>query len=186
MQQHPSAVVDDGASIGDETRIWHFVHVCSGARIGARCVLGQNVYVGPGVEIGDGVRIQNNVSVYEGVIVEDDVFLGPSAVFTNVINPRAHVQRKDQFRPTRVRRGATIGANATIICGVQLGEYAFVGAGAVVTRDVPDYALVMGNPARHAGWVCACGERLPDDAEPSCTCGASYRLEADALAPATD
>ncbi len=184
MQRHPTAVVVEGAVVGDGTRIWHFVHVCSTARIGTNCVLGQNVYVGPSVEVGDGVKIQNNVSVYEGVTVEDDVFLGPSAVFTNVRNPRAHVERKDEFRQTLVRRGATVGANATIICGVTLGEYCFVGAGAVVTRDVPDYALVLGNPARHAGWVCACGERLPDEAAPTCICGKTFRMAHDRLAPA--
>jgi UDP-2-acetamido-3-amino-2,3-dideoxy-glucuronate N-acetyltransferase len=184
MQQHPTAVVDEGAIVGAGTRIWHFVHVCSNARIGTNCVLGQNVYVGPGVEIGDGVKIQNNVSIYEGVVVEADVFLGPSAVFTNVRNPRAHVDRRDEFQQTQVRRGATVGANATIVCGVELGEYCFVGAGAVVTRDVPAYALVLGNPARHAGWVCACGERLADTAEPSCDCGARYRLASGSLEPA--
>lgn len=183
MQRHPTAVVDEGAVIGEKTRVWHFAHVCSGARIGARCVLGQNVYVGPSVEIGNGVKIQNNVSVYEGVIVEDDVFLGPSAVFTNVVNPRAHVERKDAFQATYVRRGATVGANATIVCGVELGEFSFVGAGAVVTRDVPAYALVVGNPARQTGWMCACGERLPDATEPTCGCGATYRLEGDELCP---
>jgi UDP-2-acetamido-3-amino-2,3-dideoxy-glucuronate N-acetyltransferase len=158
---HPSAFVDEGARLGAGTKVWHFCHVMPGAVIGARCSLGQNVVVMNGVRIGDNVKIQNNVSVYEGVELEDDVFCGPSMVFTNVINPRSHVSRKHEYRPTRVRRGASIGANATIVCGVTLGEYAFVGAGSVVTRDVPAYALVVGVPARHVGWMCQCGERLP-------------------------
>lgn len=158
---HPSAVIDDGAKIGAETKVWHFCHVMSGARVGQGCVLGQNVYVGGEATVGDGCKIQNNVSVYDGVHLEDDVFVGPSAVFTNVRHPRAHVSRKDEYSPTRVGRGATIGANATIVCGVSVGEYAFVGAGAVVTRDVAAHALVLGNPARQIGWVCECGERLP-------------------------
>jgi UDP-2-acetamido-3-amino-2,3-dideoxy-glucuronate N-acetyltransferase len=157
---HPSAVIDPGATIGAGTRIWHWSHVMTGARIGRGCSLGQNVFVGTGVVIGDRVKIQNNVSVYEGVVLDDDVFCGPSAVFTNVINPRSHVSRKHEFRPTMVRRGATIGANATVICGHTIGQYAFVGAGAVVTRDVPDHALVVGVPARAAGWMCRCGLRL--------------------------
>jgi UDP-2-acetamido-3-amino-2,3-dideoxy-glucuronate N-acetyltransferase len=156
---HPSAAVDQGAEIGEGTRIWHFSHVSPGARIGSGCVLGQNVYVG-NVRIGNGVKIQNNVSVYDGVELEDGVFCGPSCVFTNVKNPRAEVERKHEFRPTRVRRGATIGANATVLCGLTVGEYAFVGAGAVVTEDVPPHALVVGAPARVVGSMCACGERL--------------------------
>ena len=157
---HPSAVIDPGAVIGAGTRIWHWSHVMTGARIGRGCSLGQNVFVGAGVVIGDRVKIQNNVSVYEGVVLEDDVFCGPSMVFTNVVNPRSHVPRKHELRLTMVRRGATIGANATVICGYTIGPYAFVGAGAVVTRDVPDHALVVGVPARVVGWMCRCGLRL--------------------------
>lgn len=159
---HPSAIVDDGARIGPGTRIWHFCHVLAGATIGARCTLGQNVMVGGRVVIGDGVKIQNNVSLYDGVILEDDVFCGPSMVFTNVLTPRAFVDRKAEFAPTLVRRGATIGANATIVCGVTIGEYAMVGAGAVVTRDIADHALVVGAPARRIGWVGRSGDRLTD------------------------
>ena len=158
---HPSSVVDAGATIGAGTRIWHFCHISAGAALGENCVVGQGVYIGDGVQIGSGVKIQNNVSVYSGVTIEDEVFLGPSMVFTNVVNPRSHVSRKDEFQPTLVQRGATIGANATIICGVTLGRYAFVGAGAVVSRDVPDFALVYGSPAVLRGWMCRCGERLP-------------------------
>lgn len=158
---HPAAIIDDGAVIGDGTRIWHWTHVCSGARIGKGCVLGQGVYVGPGVVIGDGVRVQNNVSVFEGVTLEDDVFCGPSMVFTNVINPRSFVSRKSEFRSTRVGRGASLGANCTIVCGVSIGRYALVGAGAVVTRDVGDFELVVGAPARRAGWVSRNGDKLP-------------------------
>lgn len=157
---HESAVVDKGAEIGKGTKIWHFAHVCGTAHIGSRCVLGQNVFVGHRVVIGDRVKIQNNVSVYEGVVLEDDVFCGPSMVFTNVINPRAFIERKDEFRVTRVGRGASLGANCTVICGVSIGEYALIGAGAVVTRDVPAHALVTGVPARHVGWVSHEGERL--------------------------
>lgn len=165
---HESSYIDDGCEIGEGTKIWHFSHVMAGARIGRRCNLGQNVVVSPEVIIGDNVKIQNNVSVYTGVILEDDVFCGPSMVFTNVTNPRSHVSRKHEYRATLVRRGATLGANCTIVCGHTVGRFAFVGAGAVVTRDVPDYALVVGNPARIAGWVCECGERLtPNAALPS-------------------
>lgn len=173
---HPTAVVDEPCEIGAGTKIWHFVHVSAGARVGARCSLGQNVYVAGAAVIGSGARIQNNVSVYDGVTLEDDVFCGPSVVFTNVKNPRAHVSRKDDYRPTIARRGATFGANATILCGVTIGRFAFVGAGAVVTRDVPDFALVVGTPARVVGWVCACGERLAFDASPSggATCAACH------------
>jgi UDP-2-acetamido-3-amino-2,3-dideoxy-glucuronate N-acetyltransferase len=173
VQIHETAKVDPGVIIGSETRIWHFSHVLSGSRIGRRCNIGQNVSIGPNVRIGDGCKIQNNVSVYEGVTLEDEVFCGPSMVFTNVVNPRAHVSRKHEFKPTLVRRGATIGANATILCGVTLGRYAFVGAGAVVTRNVPDHAIVAGNPARQAGWMCACGQRLPEDLRCP-ACGSSY------------
>jgi UDP-2-acetamido-3-amino-2,3-dideoxy-glucuronate N-acetyltransferase len=166
---HESAFVDDGAQIGAGTRVWHFCHVMPGAVIGQRCSLGQNVVVLSGVRIGDNVKIQNNVSVYEGVILEDDVFCGPSMVFTNVINPRSHVPRKDEYRPTLVKRGATIGANATIVCGVTLGEYAFIGAGAVVTKDVLAYALMVGVPARRLGTCAGCGttyERHGDGTRP--------------------
>ena len=157
---HPSAIVDDGAVIGEQTRIWHFVHVCGGARIGTACSLGQNVFVGDDVVIGNNVKVQNNVSIYDAVTLEDDVFCGPSMVFTNVYNPRAAVVRKHEYRRTLVRRGATIGANATIVCGVTIGEHAFIGAGAVVTRDVPAFALMAGVPARQIGWMSRHGERL--------------------------
>ena len=157
---HPASFIDENVTIGQGTKIWHFSHVLSHTAIGERCVLGQNVTVGPNVRIGDRCKIQNNVSVYTGVTLEDDVFCGPSCVFTNVLTPRAFVERKDEFKPTLVRRGATIGANATIVCGVTIGAYAMVGAGAVVTRDVADYALVTGVPARRRGWVSRTGERL--------------------------
>lgn len=183
---HPTAVVDPGAKIGENTKIWHFSHVMSGAKIGRNCVLGQNVFVGRNVRIGDGVKIQNNVSVYEGVELEDFVFCGPSTVFTNVINPRSEIERKDEFRKTLVRRGATLGANSTIVCGVTIGKYAFVGAGTVVTKDVPDYALVVGVPARIVGWMCACGVKLHfhnesgEAQEAQCiTCGRRYLKEGD-------
>lgn len=158
---HASAYIDEPCEIGEGTRIWHFCHIMAGARIGARCVLGQNVFVAGGVVLGDGVRVQNNVSLYEGTIVEDDVFLGPSCVLTNVTNPRAQIDRRALFEATRLCRGASVGANATIVPGVTVGRYAFVGAGAVVTRDVPDYALMMGVPARHAGWMSRHGYKLP-------------------------
>src|ERR1051326_2801207 len=157
---HESSYVDAGARIGKDTKVWHFCHVMPGAVIGERCSLGQNVVVMPGTRIGNNVKIQNNVSVYEGVTLEDDVFCGPSMVFTNVFNPRSEIKRMSELRPTLVRRGATLGANCTIVCGVTIGEYAFVGAGAVVTKDVPDFALVVGNPARQIGWMCAGGNRI--------------------------
>jgi len=157
---HPSAIVDPGANIGDGSRVWHFVHVCAGAVIGRDCSLGQNVFVGNRVRIGNNVKIQNNVSVYDNVTLEDDVFCGPSMVFTNVYNPRSAVSRKDAYRDTLVRQGATLGANCTIVCGVTVGRYAFVGAGSVVNRDVPDFALMVGVPARQVGWMSRFGERL--------------------------
>ena len=189
---HPSAIVDAGATLGEGSRVWHFSHVCAGAVVGAGCSLGQNVFVANRVVIGDNVRIQNNVSVYDNVTLEDDVFCGPSVVFTNVINPRAAVSRKDEYRDTHVRRGATLGANCTIVCGVTIGEHAFVGAGAVVTRDVPAFALVTGVPARHTGWMSRHGERLElplqGSAEAACPAtGERYRLDGAAcrLLPST-
>jgi UDP-2-acetamido-3-amino-2,3-dideoxy-glucuronate N-acetyltransferase len=163
MSVHETAIVDDGAQVGAGTQIWHWVHVCSGAVIGRNCSLGQNVFVANDVRIGNDVRIQNNVSVYDGVTLEDGVFCGPSCVFTNVINPRSFVSRKDEYRPTLVRTGASIGANATIVCGNTLGAYSFIAAGAVVTTNVPDYALMAGVPARRIGWMGRAGERLGDD-----------------------
>ena len=157
---HPSAIIDEGAHIGTDTRIWHWVHVSAGARIGERCSLGQNVYVGRDVNIGNNVKIQNNVSVYDAVTIEDDVFCGPSMVFTNVYNPRSAVTRKNEYRPTLVKRGATLGANCTIVCGITVGEYAFVGAGAVINKDVPAFALMVGVPAKQSGWMSRFGERL--------------------------
>ncbi|WP_345249913.1 acyltransferase [Pigmentiphaga soli] len=158
--QHPTAIVDEGAIIGKDSRIWHFVHVCSGARIGRRVSLGQNVFVAGRAVIGDGCKIQNNVSVYDNVTIEQDVFCGPSMVFTNVLNPRAHIERKAEYRHTLIKRGASLGANCTIVCGVTIGEFAFVGAGAVVNKNVPPYALVVGVPARQTGWISEFGERL--------------------------
>jgi UDP-2-acetamido-3-amino-2,3-dideoxy-glucuronate N-acetyltransferase len=186
---HESSYVDDGAAIGAGTRIWHFCHVNAGAVIGERCSLGQNVVVMPRVRLGNNVKVQNNVSIYEGVECEDDVFLGPSMVFTNVVNPRSHVSRKHEYRRTHVRRGVSVGANATIVCGNALGEYAFVAAGAVVTREVPAHALVAGVPARTIGWMCRCGERLAlaaelrDGDEATCArCGERYVAAGGALA----
>lgn len=160
---HPTAVVDEGAQIGAGTRIWHFSHLMPKCKLGENCNIGQNVYVDNNVVIGNGVKIQNNVSVYNGVIVEDDVFIGPSAVFTNVINPRSFIERKDEFRKTIIRKGATIGANATVLCGIEIGMYAMIGAGAVVTKDVPAYGLMLGNPAKRTGWVSESGLKLEFD-----------------------
>ncbi len=181
---HPTAVIDEPCTIGEGTAIWHFVHVMPDARIGAGCSLGQNVMVGPGVTIGDRCKIQNNVSIYEGVTLEDAVFCGPSMVFTNVINPRAEIERKDEFRTTLVRHGASLGANCTIVCGAEIGRYALIGAGAVVTGTVPDHALMLGVPARRTGWVCRCGVTLPDGESPVCpACGDAYTQDGAALRP---
>ncbi|MBQ3635263.1 MAG: N-acetyltransferase [Bacteroidales bacterium] len=175
-----TAVVDEGCKIGEGTRIWHFSHLVSGCKVGKGCSIGQNVVVMGRAVIGDGVRIQNNVSVYDGVIVEDDVFIGPSAVFTNVVNPRAFISRKSEYRTTKIRRGASIGANATIVCGHEIGEYSLIGAGCVVTHDVKPYALIMGNPARQTGWVGKAGVKLEFDEEGIATCpmtGERYRID---------
>jgi UDP-2-acetamido-3-amino-2,3-dideoxy-glucuronate N-acetyltransferase len=188
---HPSSYIDDGCEIGAGTKIWHFSHVMANSRIGAGCNLGQNVVVSPGVVIGNNVKIQNNVSVYTGCMLEDDVFCGPSMVFTNVVNPRSHVERKNEYKQTLVRRGASIGANCTVVCGTTVGRYAFVGAGSVVTRDIPDYALVFGSPARLRGWMCACGIRLAfapaDGAEHAqcAACGATYRKSGQQVVPSS-
>lgn len=184
--QHPSAIVDDGAQIGEGSRVWHFVHVCPGARIGKGVSLGQNVFVGNKVLIGDQCKIQNNVSVYDNVTLEEGVFCGPSMVFTNVYNPRSLIERKDQYRDTLVKKGATLGANCTIVCGVTIGEYAFVGAGAVINKDVPAYALMVGVPARQLGWMSEFGERLelPVKGEAECLCphtGTRYVLRGNNL-----
>jgi UDP-2-acetamido-3-amino-2,3-dideoxy-glucuronate N-acetyltransferase len=181
---HESAYVDEGCRIGAGTKIWHFSHVMSGAVIGERCNIGQNVVISPDVVLGNNVKVQNNVSIYTGVILEDDVFCGPSMVFTNVINPRSHVVRKHEYQQTRVGRGASLGANCTVVCGHDIGKYAFVGAGAVVTRPIPDYALVVGNPGRITGWVCQCGVKLAAGAAPplaaTCAaCGTRYAAAAD-------
>ena len=183
---HPSAIVDEGAQLGDGCRVWHFAHICAGARVGSGCSFGQGVYVGNDVLIGQNVKVQNNVSVYDAVTLEDDVFCGPSMVFTNVVNPRAAVVRKGEYRRTLVKRGATLGANCTVVCGVTVGDYAFVGAGAVVSRDVTAYALMLGVPARRVGWMSRHGERLALPAsghgEEVCpTTGERYRLDGEAL-----
>jgi UDP-2-acetamido-3-amino-2,3-dideoxy-glucuronate N-acetyltransferase len=186
---HESSYIDEGAEVGAGTKIWHFCHVMQHSRIGERCNIGQNVVISPDVIIGNNVKIQNNVSVYTGVIVEDDAFLGPSMVFTNVINPRSHVSRKNEYQTTLVRKGASIGANATVVCGVTLGCYSFVGAGSVVTRDVPDYALVYGSPARVRGWMCQCGEQLTFTEKERVeravcqVCGDAYRKQGQQVQP---
>jgi UDP-2-acetamido-3-amino-2,3-dideoxy-glucuronate N-acetyltransferase len=177
---HPTAVIDEGCEIGNDVKIWHFSHLMKGSSIGDGCNLGQNVVISPKVTLGKNVRVQNNVSIYEGVTCEDDVFLGPSMVFTNVINPRSAVSRKHEYKTTLVRKGASIGANATIVCGNEIGQYAFIGAGAVVTKPVPAYALVVGNPARHMGWMSEFGHRLHFDDKGLAVCeesGEQYRLQ---------
>lgn len=176
---HESSYIDEGCEIGAGTKIWHFSHIMKGCKIGRNCNIGQNVVISPGVVLGEGCKVQNNVSVYTGVICEDGVFLGPSCVFTNVVNPRAFIERKSEYRRTVVKRGASIGANATIVCGRGVGRYAFVGAGAVVTRDVPDYAMVYGCPAEIRGWVCRCGEQLSfSGGKAVCpACGRAYRMD---------
>lgn len=186
ISAHPTAIVDDGAQIGDNTRIWHWVHICGGAKIGERCSLGQNVFVGNHVVIGNNVKIQNNVSVYDNVTLEDDVFCGPSMVFTNVYNPRSAVSRKDEYRNTLIKRGVTLGANCTIVCGITVGEYAFIGAGAVINRDVKPYALMVGVPAKQIGWMSQHGERLdlPLKGDAIAVCpntGLRYQLKNDEL-----
>jgi UDP-2-acetamido-3-amino-2,3-dideoxy-glucuronate N-acetyltransferase len=182
---HESAIVDPGARIGDGTRVWHWTHVCAKAVIGRNCSLGQNVFVANDVVIGNNVKIQNNVSVYDAVRIEDDVFCGPSMVFTNVYNPRSAISRKDQYRTTMIRRGATLGANCTIVCGVTIGENAFVGAGAVVNRDVAPHALMLGVPARRAGWMCRCGVQLKGKGNVTCAdCGTEYRIDDKGCSPA--
>jgi len=171
---HESAIIDEGCKIGKGTKIWHFTHIMKGCVIGENCNLGQNVVISPDVVLGRNVKVQNNVSIYTGVICEDDVFLGPSMVFTNVINPRSHILRKDQYQSTMVRRGASIGANATIVCGNEIGEFAFIGAGAVITKDVPAYALIVGNPGRHFGWMSEYGHRLHFDENGIAVCPESH------------
>ena len=179
---HESSYVDEGAEIGEGTKIWYFSHVQKGARIGKGCSIGQNVNIGSKAVVGNHVKIQNNVSVYDEVILEDYVFCGPSMVFTNVMNPRGHISRKSEYKKTLVKKGATLGANSTIVCGTTLGKFCFVGAGSVVTRDVPDYALIMGNPARQKGWMCECGIKLSPGNNPVCSvCKAEYVMDGDRL-----
>lgn len=180
---HESSYIDEPCQIGNGTKIWHFCHIMPGSKIGDNCNIGQNVVVSSGVILGNNVKVQNNVSIYTGVICEDDVFLGPSMVFTNVINPRSHISRKDEYKTTLVQKGASIGANATIVCGNTIGKYALIGAGSVVTKDVKDYALMVGNPARQIGWICQCGERIHfDNGESRCKhCNTEYILENDTV-----
>ncbi len=181
---HSTAIIDEGAQIGAGTRIWHFCHLMRDSRVGERCILGQNVFVDNNTLIGNGVKIQNNVSVYNGVVLEDDVFLGPSMVFTNVINPRSFIERKQEFKKTLIKKGATIGANATILCGIEIGTYAMIGAGAVVTKSVPDFALMTGNPARQTGWVSKAGNTLHFDENGVAICpgsGGTYKLKTDRI-----
>jgi UDP-2-acetamido-3-amino-2,3-dideoxy-glucuronate N-acetyltransferase len=175
---HESSYVDEGAEVGEGTKIWHFSHIQKGAIIGKGCSIGQNVNIGSKAVVGNHVKIQNNVSVYDEVTIDDYVFCGPSMVFTNVVNPRSHISRKSEYKKTQVKRGATLGANSTIVCGITLGMFSFVGAGAVVTKDVPDYGLVVGNPARLVGWMCQCGVKLPKGEHPICgACGSEYAIE---------
>lgn len=186
---HESSYIDEGCEIGEGTKIWHFSHIMTGSKIGKHCNIGQNVVVSPSVTLGDGCKVQNNVSIYTGVVCEDGVFLGPSCVFTNVVNPRAFIERKSEYRKTVLKKGATVGANATIVCGHDIGRYAFVGAGSVVTKEVPDYAMVYGCPAEIMGWVCQCGEQLCfSDLKASCTsCGKHYQMsEADSTVKEID
>lgn len=181
---HESSYVAEPCEIGEGTKIWHFSHIMHNSKIGKKCNIGQNVVVSPDVVLGNNVKIQNNVSIYTGVICEDDVFLGPSMVFTNVVNPRSHIIRKDEYKRTLMKQGSSVGANAVIICGNTIGRFAFIGAGAVVTKDVPDYALVLGNPARIVGWMCDCGNRLKfeDNSEATCkVCGKSYEKNGDSV-----
>ena len=174
---HPTAIVDTGAQIGDGSRVWHWAHICSGAKIGNDCSFGQNVFVGNDVVIGNNVKVQNNVSVYDAVRLEDDVFCGPSMVFTNVYNPRSAITRKNEYRQTVVKKGATLGANSTIVCGTTIGEYAFIGAGAVINRDVPAFALMLGVPAKQRGWMCICGVQLVGSGRVSCECSNIFKIE---------
>jgi len=183
---HPSSIVDDGAKIGTGSKVWHFCHLMPGSSVGENCILGQNVYVDKNVSIGNGVKIQNNVSVYNGVMIEDDVFLGPSVVFTNVINPRSFIERKNEFKKTLIKKGATIGANATVLCGIEIGSYAMIGAGTVVINNVPDFALMVGNPARQTGWISIHGNKLDFDETGNAICsttGKKYKLENQSVKP---
>jgi UDP-2-acetamido-3-amino-2,3-dideoxy-glucuronate N-acetyltransferase len=181
---HPTAVIDEPAEIGEKTQVWHFSHIMSGAKIGARCNIGQNVFIGADVILGNNIKVQNNVSIFDGVVIEDDVFCGPSMVFTNVFNPRSFISRKKEFRKTVVKRGATIGANATVVCGYTIGRYAFIGAASVVTKDVPDYALVYGNPGRVRGWMCQCANEIVfKSGKAVCeACGKRYRKDRSGVA----
>ncbi len=183
IQIHPTAIIDKGAQVGDHSKIWHWTHVCGRARIGKNCSLGQNVYVGNDTIIGNNVKIQNNVSVFDSVVLDDDVFCGPSMVFTNVYNPRSEISRKKEYRKTHVCHGATLGANCTIICGVNIGEYAFIGAGALINKDIKPYALMVGVPAVHKGWMCKCGIQLKAKGRVKCKCGKVYLISDDQCKP---